>query len=284
MDTSIIIKAVLALGGAGLVLGALLAVASKIFHVEIDPKVELIREFLPGANCGACGYPGCDGLAEAIAKGEALSSACVAGGSEIAEQIAGIMGIDIKEEKVAKKALVCCGGGKNEVAHRYIYDGELDCRMAQQIGKGPSLCSYGCLGFGSCAAACPFGAIIMGEDGLPLIDWKKCCGCGVCVEICPRGIIALVSENEEVHVLCHSHDKGKTVRSICKKGCIGCKACEKVCEFDAIHVVDNLAVINHEKCTGCKNCVEKCPTNCITVLLESPHVHPKKQVVTKKVN
>jgi len=271
MDTSIIIKAALILGGTGLVLGALLAVASKIFYVEVDPKVELIREALPGANCGACGYPGCDGLAEVIAKGEAPPSACVAGGAEIAKQIAAILGIEVKEEKVAKKALVRCGGGKNEVAHRYIYDGELDCEMAQQIGKGPSLCCYGCLGFGSCAAACPFGAIVMGEDGLPNIDWHKCRSCGVCVEVCPRGIITLVPEDKKVHVLCCSQDKGKDVRSICKKGCIGCKACEKICEFDAIHVVDNLASIDNDKCTQCKKCVEKCPTGCISVLLKGHH-------------
>ncbi|MDO8886134.1 RnfABCDGE type electron transport complex subunit B [Candidatus Oleimmundimicrobium sp.] len=269
MDTSIIIKAALVLGGAGLVLGAILAIASQIFHVEVDPKIEHIREVLPGANCGACGYPGCDGLAEAIAKGEASPLACVAGGAEVANQIATVLGIEVKEEKISKKAIVRCGGGKNEVVHRYIYDGKLDCQMAQQIANGPSLCVYGCLGFGSCMAACSFGAITMGENGLPYINWEKCRGCGACVEACPRKIIALVPENQEVHVFCRSHDKGKIVRSICKKGCIGCKACEKVCESDAVHVVDNLAVIDYEKCINCQKCVEKCPTGCIATLLEA---------------
>ncbi len=273
MDVGMITKAILILGGVGFILGAVLAIASRIFHVEVDLKVEFIRGVLPGANCGACGYPGCDGLAEAIAKGEALPSACVAGGTEVAKQVAAVMGIEVKEPKVAKKALVRCGGGKGEVSHRYVYDGELDCQMAQQVSRGPSLCSYGCLGLGSCVVACPFGAIIMGEDELPHINWKKCRGCGVCVDACPRGIIALVPENQEIHVLCRSHDKGKAVRSVCKKGCIGCKACEKVCEFDAVHIVDNLAVIDHEKCTNCKKCLEKCPTGCISNLIITHHLH-----------
>ncbi|MDI6799364.1 MAG: RnfABCDGE type electron transport complex subunit B [Actinomycetota bacterium] len=267
MDTSMIVKASIALGGTGLIMGGLLAVASKVFYVEVDARVELIRAVLPGINCGACGLPGCDGAAEAIVAGEASNTACVAGGSDVAKQIGALLGMDVSEVTgVANKALVRCGGGKNEVAHRYIYDGQHDCQMAQQVSGGPLLCPYGCLGLGSCITSCPFVAITLGEDGLPKIDWDKCTSCGACVKACPRGIISLVAEDKEVHVLCRSHNAGKEVRAVCKKGCIACKACEKVCEFDAIHVIDNLAVIDKDKCTDCKKCVEKCPTGCLADL------------------
>ncbi len=264
MDTNTIIKASLALGGIGFLMGGILAVASKVFYVEVDAKVQLIRELLPGINCGACGYPGCEGAAEGIAEGRASNTACVAGGADLAKQIGALLRMEVSDAVgVANKALLRCGGGSSQVAHRYVYDGQPDCQMAEQLAGGPLLCSYGCLGLGSCVSACPFVAIVIGEDGLPKIDWNDCRSCGACVTACPRGIIALVLENKEVHVLCRSHDLGKEVRAVCKKGCIACKACEKACEFDAIHVIDNLAVIDYQKCTSCKKCVEKCPTSCL---------------------
>lgn len=265
MDTTVIIKASLALGGIGLVIGGLLAVASKVFYVEVDAKVELIRRLLPSINCGACGFPGCAGAAEAIAEGRAQSTACVAGGADVVKQIGALLGVEITDDTVTtkNKALIRCGGGKREVNHRYIYDGQQDCQMAQQLSGGPLLCTYGCLGLQNCVNACPFVAITIGEDGLPKINWDDCRSCGACVKACPRGIISMIPTEQQVHVLCRSNDRGKEVRGFCKKGCIACKACEKACEFDAIHVVDNLAVIDYDKCTNCKKCVEKCPTGCL---------------------
>lgn len=263
MDVSLTIKATLVLSGMGLVLGALLAVASNFFAVEIDPRVERILEVLPGLNCGACGYAGCEGAAEGIAKEEAPITACTAGGHEVTEQVAVILGKEVEAKGVPPKAQARCGGGRGKVALRYIYDGEVSCHMAQQVACGPLLCPYGCLGFGDCVEVCPLGAITIGEDHLPRIDWERCRGCGLCVETCPRNIIALVPETSQVDVFCSSPEKGKAVRSVCEVGCIACKSCEKVCEFGAIKVENNLAVIDYDKCTGCGKCVEKCPTKCL---------------------
>ncbi len=263
IDLTLVKYALMVMGGVGLALGILLGIASRVFHVEVDPRVEKITGLLPGANCGACGFPGCEGAAEAIVSGEAPATVCVAGGHEIAGHIAEVLGVEITEKAVPLKAWVCCGGGKGEVALRYIYDGEKDCQMAMQIGGGCLLCVYGCLGHETCVKSCPFGAIEMGEDKLPKIDWEQCRGCGVCVGACPRKIISLVPETSQVHVACSSLDKGKAIKEICEVGCIACKACEKVCEFEAIKVKNNIAVIDYAKCTNCGKCAEKCPSKCI---------------------
>lgn len=269
MDVSLVINAVIAMAGLALVLGSLLAVASIKFAVQVDEKVKYIWDILPGANCGACGFPSCEAAAEAIAKGEIPVNSCVAGGHEIAEKIAEVMGEEVTTGEETKIACAQCGGGKGKVNMRYQYEGIDSCHAAQIVVGGPLLCSYGCLGFGDCAEACPFDALEIGRDHLPQVDEGKCTACGICVNICPRGIMTLIPSRAEVVVKCNSKDKGKVVKAACKVGCIACKACEKACEPEAIKVVDNLAIIDYSKCENRKACVEKCPTKCIVDLAET---------------
>jgi len=243
----------------GLIFGAGLYVASKKFAVDIDPRIEKIEEALPGANCGACGFPGCSGLAAAIVHGGADVTTCPAGGSAAYKKIAEIMGVGVVE-RPAEKAVVHCAG--REVDTRFNYTGPADCGSAALIQDGPKACRFGCLGFGDCAAACPFGAIGM-MGAFPRVDEAKCTGCGRCVESCPRGLIAVRPASKSVRVLCKSRDRGKAVSSVCKAGCIACKRCEKVCKFGAMRVVDNLAAIDYAKCTQCGECVKECPTGSI---------------------
>jgi len=258
-----ILYAILILGGLAVLLGVGLAVASIKFAVEVDPRVEAIEEALPGANCGACGYAGCTGYAEAIVKDNAAVNLCIPGSGSVAAAIAEIMGVKA-EDVAALVAKVRCRGDYETSEVKYEYDGVMDCRAAVIIHGGPKSCIYGCRTLGTCANVCPFGAIDHAGPGhIPEINFDRCTACGQCVEACPLGIIALVPEKNSVHVLCVSHDKGKAVKTVCKVGCIGCGACEKVCPFDAIHVVDNLAVIDYEKCTQCGLCTAKCPTKCI---------------------
>ncbi|MDI6689247.1 MAG: RnfABCDGE type electron transport complex subunit B [Actinomycetota bacterium] len=262
----IILKAALSMAGLGLGLGIILGIAHKKFAVEVDPNVEKILDVLPGANCGACGYAGCEGAAEAIAKGEAPVEACVAGGHEIAEQVAHILGKDVQRKHKPTVSLVHCKGGKSKVSHRYRYDGIPSCNMAQQVASGPLMCSYGCLGFGDCVEACPFDALSLDGNSMPQVDVDKCTGCGLCAKTCPRDIISLVPKDVPVIVFCNSKDKPRIKRNICTVSCIGCKACEKVCEVDAVVVQNNLAVVNYEECNGCGKCVEKCPRGCLNFL------------------
>ena len=260
------IPAVISLGGIGLLFAIGLGVASKIFYVEVDPKIEEVIEALPGANCGACGYAGCKGYAEAVGKDSDIpANLCTAGGEEIAHEVGRITGkeVSVKERRYA---LIRCRGTRDKAEDAYTYDGILDCKAATLIFGGNKACSYGCLGLGSCVRTCPFGAIKMGENGIPEIDAAKCTGCGVCVGTCPKGVIELVPDGAEVFVLCSSKDKGAVVKRACQVGCIGCKLCEKACEDDAICVEDNLAGISYDKCTACGKCVEKCPTDTIIKL------------------
>lgn len=258
----VIVSAVGVLGGIGVICGVLLAVAAKMFHVPVDQKVIDVRNALPGANCGGCGYPGCDNLANAIATGVAPVNACPVCNSDAYEKIAGIMGVTaaIGEKKVAH---VMCRGCDSNATKKYDYSGYHDCKAAAAVAGGNKSCDKGCLGFGTCFDVCEFDAISI-VDGLAVIDKEKCTSCGKCIDVCPKAVISLVPYKQNVIVECENKDFGKAVKEVCKVGCIGCKMCEKNCPFDAIHVENNIAKIDYEKCTQCMICVEKCPTTIIS--------------------
>ena len=255
-----ILYAVLVLGVMGGLFGLMLAIASKVFYVEKDERLEPVTEALPGANCGGCGYSGCAGYAQAIIDGTAKLGLCASGGSESVDKIAAIMGMEsVKMERTV--ALVKCRG--THASRKGAYEGISDCAAAAKIaGNGPNNCAYGCLGFGNCVKACPEGAISI-KDGVAWVDHEKCVGCMACKAACPRGIIEAVPYAQDIVVACSSREKGAALRKYCDIGCIGCKLCEKTCEHDAIHVVDNLARIDYSKCVSCSACAEKCPRHLI---------------------
>ena len=261
MVTGIIIAAAV-VGILGILIGIFLGIASEKFKVEVDEKEILVRNELPGNNCGGCGYAGCDALAKAIAAGQAEVGACPVGGASTAEKIGAIMGVagGTAEKKVA---FVKCKGTCDKTKVQYNYYGVDDCKKVSVVpGAGEKACTYGCMGYGSCVKACAFDAIHV-VDGVAVVDTEKCVACGKCVSSCPNHLIELVPYKAEHLVQCSSHDKGKDVKSVCESGCIGCTLCTKQCEFDAIHMEDNLAVIDYEKCTNCGKCAEKCPVKVI---------------------
>ncbi len=264
MNINNILLATVSLGGMGLLFGAGLAFASQKFAVEIDPRAVAVRDALPSANCGACGYPGCDGFANAVVAGKAPVNGCPVGGQDTADKVAQIMGVvaDAGEKNVAR---VICKGGEN-CLNRFEYDGIKDCKAENIInGGGAKACTYGCLGGGTCVEACPFDAMFINDDGIAEVDKEKCTACGVCIEVCPKNVIELVPYKQVVVVDCANTERGGHVKKNCSNACIACTLCVKVCPHDAIHVVNNIAKIDYEKCTNCGLCFEKCPTKAITI-------------------
>ena len=258
----IIIVTTLVITIVGIVVGMGLVYTGKKFYVEVDEREAAVRECLPGNNCGACGYAGCDALAGAIAAGQAPVNGCPVGGAPVAEKIGAIMGASA-EAVERKVAFVRCKGSCDVTHNQGNYVGIMDCRAAVLSGINITDCDYGCLGLASCQKVCPENAIQI-VDGVALVNRERCVGCGLCVKTCPRHLIELVPESKHVSVQCSNKDRGPQVKKVCSAGCIGCGICAKQCQSDAIHVTDNLAHVDYEKCTQCGKCVAKCPAKVIT--------------------
>ena len=257
-----ILITVIVIAVIGIVVSTGLVVTEKKFHVEVDPREADVRAKLPGNNCGACGYAGCDALSAAIVAGKAPVNACPVGGGSVAEEIGRIMGVAAGQMD-RKVAFVRCKGSCDVTHNQGQYIGEQDCRAAALAGIPVTDCDYGCLGFGSCATVCPEKAIYV-NNGVAAVNRSRCVGCGLCVKACPRGLIELVPESKQVFVQCRNQDKGPTVKKVCSAGCIGCSLCSRVCENEAVEFSGALAHIIPEKCVECGKCVEKCPVNVIT--------------------
>jgi len=226
------ITSIIVLGSTGFVAGLGLFIASKKFAVEKDPKIEEVNELLPGANCGACGLPGCSSLAEAIVNGDVLPSACPVADDESLGKIAELLGIEAGS-KVKNVARVKCNGGCHNSPEKYKYYGPGDCHSITMLVGGNKECIYGCVGGGSC------------------------------VKACPRDIIELMPAENKFVVNCCSKDKGPETKKACSVGCIACRLCAKNCPVDAITVENNLAKIDPEICTNCGKCEEVCPMKTI---------------------
>ena len=244
-----------------LVAGVCLAIFSHFFSIPEFPLKKQIRECLPGINCGACGFKGCDDYTDALASGGTSPSLCVPGAQMVADQIATIIGVEPEPLK-DMVAFVNCNGQCDAITRKAVYEGLNTCKAANMVYGGENACRFGCLGFGDCASVCPANAICL-QDGIARVNTSRCLGCGLCVDVCPKRIISMVPQNVSVAVMCSSEDKGAEARKACKNACIGCKKCEKSCPNDSITVKNNLAIIDYTKCTGCGVCVAECPTGCL---------------------
>ena len=266
-----ILYAIAILGGMGLLLGVVLAIASKVFYVETDPRLDKLNECLPGANCGGCGYAGCGGYAEAVLNGEAPIGKCASGGNECAQEMAAIMGVEAAEV-TRKVALVRCSGEKSYDKDGNLtkgarvkaeYEGFHDCLSASKVGgNGPLSCKFGCLGYGSCVKACKYGAMSV-VNGVAKVDEDLCVGCMACATACPRNLIVAVEPDRNVVIACASLAKGAVTTRGCTVGCIGCSLCKKICPKDAITIERNLARIDYTKCDNCGLCATVCPKHLI---------------------
>lgn len=255
------LAAILSLGCIGLIAAVALGFAAKKFAVEVDPRELAAMEVLPGANCGACGFPGCAGYAKALVAGTVDLNQCPPGGADVVAKLARILGVEAAAA-ARELAVVLCQGDNLKAQVKYQYLGLADCTAAQKIAGGPKACPGGCLGLGSCQRVCPFDAIEMTANGLAVINRDKCTGCRKCIAVCPRNVIRMTPYESQVHVLCNSHDKGAMVRKYCQIGCIGCHICKKTIP-DAYKIEDFLATVVYGQDAEAAEAIDKCPTKCI---------------------
>lgn len=261
--------AVAVISGIGLVSAIVLAIAEKYLSVREDPRIGMVIAELPGANCGGCGFAGCDGYARALVAGTAANGACSAGGDACASAVAAILGVSATATE-KRVALVKCCGTRSEAIRVGDYNGICDCSVAAATAGGDKGCRFGCLGYGACANVCPKRAISV-ADGLAKVEKRLCIGCGKCVSVCPRNLIELVPASATIHVLCNNPVRGPEVRKVCGVGCMGCHLCEKNSGGkEAGHFLFDgfLAKINYSNPPVDEQIVAKCPAKCMGV---DPH-------------
>jgi len=266
MSTTLLFT-IISLSAIGAISAIILYFVAQKFKVFEDPRIDLVTEALPAANCGGCGYPGCRGMAEEMVKADDISSFyCPVGGNEVMATVAKILG----KEPIVKEPLVAvirCSGSFAKRPRLNEYDGAATCIISSSLYSGETGCQYGCLGLGDCVAVCKFDAIYMEEEtGLPVVIDDKCTACGACVKACPNKIIELRKKNKKdrkIFVSCINKDKGAVAKKACEVACIGCGKCVKICPYEAITLENFLAYIDPNKCKLCRKCVEECPTGAI---------------------
>lgn len=246
--------------GLAILLGVGIMVVSRVFNVEKDGRIDEIVENLPKANCGACGYPGCEGFAKALIDGTANLDDCKVSKKEQKIEIANILGQSFSGGEETVAVVACCGGNKCE--EKYTYLGYGNCQTQEMLAGGRKACPVGCMGAGSCVDICPNMAIKV-KEGAAVVDPDLCISCGLCIQTCPKKLIKRVPKSAKIYVACSTECKGKEVMAACKAGCIACGICERTCKYGAIHLVNNVPIIDYSKCTGCKECVAKCPRKVI---------------------
>ena len=259
----IIIPILICLGIAA-VCAIILTVSNILFGVQEDEKFLAIRDTLPGANCGACGFSGCDGYARALSEGKiSETNLCVPGGDTTSQAIARVLGVEAGVT-IKQFAYVGCHGTceATKKDEKHLRDGFKTCREAAEHWEGENVCTYACIGLGDCAAACPNNAIII-NDGVATVISTLCSGCGLCAKTCPHNTIRMIEDGTIIAIGCSNHDKGALTRKMCTNGCIGCTKCARTCPNGAITMDNNLPVLDHSKCTSCGMCVDACPVHVI---------------------
>jgi Na+-translocating ferredoxin:NAD+ oxidoreductase subunit B len=262
-----ILYTILSLSILGIIAAIILFFVAKKFAVIEDPRIDLINEALPSANCGGCGFAGCRNFAENCVNAESLEGLfCPVGGNDVMNSVAKILGREASA-KEPRVAVLVCNGTCEARPQTNIYDGAGSCAIASALYAGNTGCQFGCLGYGDCVDVCQFGALRMDPfTGLPVVDDALCTACGNCLKACPKNLFELrkrAKKEMKIYVACRNEEKGGIAKKSCSVACIGCNKCVKVCPHDAITLINNLAFIDSDLCKLCRKCVPECPTNSI---------------------
>ncbi|UCH28400.1 MAG: RnfABCDGE type electron transport complex subunit B [Myxococcales bacterium] len=274
------LSAVGALSGLTIILATALVLAHRKLYVYADPRIDVVEEMLPHANCGACGYPGCRPFAEALTSGEAQPGKCTVSSPEEREEIASFLGVDVGavDKQVARLA---CAGGTNVARNHARYHGEQSCRAAARVAGGGKGCFWGFLGLGDCAVVCDFDAIHMNAQNLPMVDEDKCTACGDCVEVCPKDLFSLHKQSHRLWVACKSQEAGDEILEDCEVACTACGRCEMDAPRGLITMKKNLPVVDYSRPHDTRSPIERCPTGAIVWI--DPEAGPLKGPAAKKI-
>lgn len=278
-----ILVALAALGGLTLALAIMLIVANRKLYVYEDPRIDIVEDMLPHANCGACGYPGCRPFAEALVSGESLPGKCTVSTDEGRARIADFLGVSLgaEEKRVARLA---CQGGTNVARNRAKYEGIESCRAAALVSGGGKGCFWGCLGHGDCEVVCDFDAISMDSHSLPVVDEDKCTACGDCVEVCPKDLFSIVPVSNRLFVACKNLEAGDEILEECEVACTACGKCAMDAPGHLIEMKFNLPVVNYAEGPATRKPIERCPTGAIVWYEEDGsivHGRESKKIIRK---
>jgi H+/Na+-translocating ferredoxin:NAD+ oxidoreductase subunit B len=263
---TITIHAILILGGVGLVFGVFIALANKQLWVWEDPRIEIVTQMLPNANCGACGHPGCRAFAEGAVGGAIAPSECTVAGDTVHKAIADFLGVEAGTAS-RRVARVLCAGGTDVARSQAEYRGLPTCEAAAAVAGGGKGCAWGCLGLADCERACTFDAIHMSETGLPVVDIARCTACGDCVDACPKGLFEILPLDAHLLVQCRNLINGDDALDECRAACTACGKCVQDAAPGLISVASGVAVVDYEKITLAEHAaVERCPTGAIVWL------------------
>jgi RnfABCDGE-type electron transport complex B subunit len=266
MSITVLLTAIAILGGVGLLFGALISLAQRKLYVWEDPRIDEVANMLPGANCGACGFPGCRGFAQAAVNGAIAPAKCTVMSDDARADVAAYLGVDAGQA-VRVVARLLCAGGSNVAPRKARYHGIESCAAAAAVSGGGKACAWGCLGFGDCAVSCTFGAIQMSTNDLPVVDPEKCTACNDCVEACPLGLFILMPIEHKLVVQCKSLLEGERATAVCSVACNACGRCAVDAAAGLIAMKNGLPVIDYTRAElASAAATARCPTGAIVWL------------------
>ena len=273
-----VLVSVAILGTLGLVLGGMIAAATKKLWVWEDPRIDEVTGLLPGNNCGACGQAGCRAFAEKAIAGAIQRAQCTVMSADAVQTVARYLGVAAGTAN-KRLARLRCGGGDGVAVRAAEYRGLETCAAAAAVAGAGIGCSWACVGLADCERSCTFDAIFMNDRRLPVVIPQLCTACGDCVEACPRELFTLMPADQKLIVQCRSLLEGAAAESLCSAACNGCGRCALDAAPGLIQITSGLAVIDYSKnALADPLATKRCPTNAIVWVegmqsYETPRAH-----------